>query len=154
MLKNPKEAAAGMFFVAVGMIYGSIAWSGLRIGSALQMGPGYFPIVLAGVLVVFGVIMIARAFIRAGETPIGPVPWRSLLLILAATVFFATFIERVGLFPGVFITAAIASLAYSELRPLRILTVSAGLAAFCTLVFAYAVRVPIPVVGPAFGGWL
>ncbi|GGA76777.1 membrane protein [Nitratireductor aestuarii] len=153
MLKNPKEGAAGLFFAAVGLLYGLMAWSSLDIGTALNMGPGYFPIVLSAIIFVFGAMMMGRSLVTPGETPIGKVPWRPLLLIMGAPVVFATVAEEIGMFPAVFVTTAVAAFAYPGATVPRILAISFGLSVFCTLVFAYAGRVPIPVIGPAFGEW-
>lgn len=153
MLSNPKDGAAGLFFIAVGLLYGGMAWFALPIGSALRMGPGYFPMVLSGLLILLGGTIVVRSFVDVQEIPFGVVPWRSLALLSLATVVFATFIEDLGMIPGVFITTAIAALAGPRIGLWRILLVSAGIAVFCTLVFIYAVRIPIPVIGPFFSGW-
>lgn len=154
MLRNPKEGAAGLFFAAVGLLYGLMAWTSLDIGTALNMGPGYFPIVLSGIIFAFGAIMVGRSFVYPDEEEesIGAIPWRPLLLVMAAPVLFATVAEQIGMFPGVFVTTAVASLAYPGATVGRVILVSFSLAVFCTLVFAYAVRVPVPVIGPALGG--
>ena len=156
MLRNPKEGAAGLFFAAVGLVYGLMAWTSLDIGTALNMGPGYFPIVLSGIIFAFGAVMVGRSLVQRDDEEeqetASAVPWRPLLLVMAAPVLFATVAEQIGMFPGVFVTTAVASLAYPGATVGRVVLVSFSLAVFCTLVFAYAVRVPIPVIGPALGG--
>ena len=62
------------------------------------MGPGYFPLVLAGALAALGVAIVAKGVTAAAaETPIGPVPWRGAILILAALVFFGATVRGLGL---------------------------------------------------------
>ena len=51
---DAKSVASGILFILMGLAYFWMAWSKLPIGSAMDMGPGYFPIVLSGGLVVFG----------------------------------------------------------------------------------------------------
>ena len=63
-----KDLGAGAFFVFVGLVYGSIAWFGLPIGVALNMGPGYFPIVLSGMLIVLGLIGIILSWVSVAWT--------------------------------------------------------------------------------------
>ncbi|AXV17890.1 hypothetical protein CYG48_19055 (plasmid) [Neorhizobium sp. SOG26] len=152
MLINKKDGAAGLFFVAVGLLYGGIAWSTLPFGSALRMGPGYFPIVLSGILVVLGAVIFGRSFFSGPGMPFGIVPWRGLLMILLATVIFAAFIDDLGMIPGLFVTTLVATLARPQTTIGRALGASIGITAFCTLVFSFAVRLPIPVVGPVFDG--
>lgn len=150
MLINKKDGAAGLFFIAVGLLYGGIAWSTLPFGSALRMGPGYFPIVLSGLLVVLGAVIFGRSLFSGPGLPFGIVPWRGLIMILLATLIFAAFIDDLGMIPGLFLTTLVATLASSETTVVRALSASLGITAFCTLVFSFAVRLPIPVIGPVF----
>ena len=45
-----KDLLAGAIFIAIGAFFLSNAWRNLEIGTSFQMGPGYFPVVLAGIL--------------------------------------------------------------------------------------------------------
>jgi len=153
MVINKKDCAAGLFFIASGALYGGMAWSSLPIGTALRMGPGYFPIVLSGLMALFGVVIAVRSLSIGPGTPFGVIPWRGLSLILLATVVFAAFIDDLGMIPGVFLTTFLATMASPQMTLPRTLGASIGITVFCTLVFSYAVRLPIPVIGPFFSGW-
>ena len=61
-----------------------------------RMGPGYFPLVLAIVLVLLGAIVLVQATRVEGE-PIGPVAWRGMLFILPAPIFFGLTVSRARL---------------------------------------------------------
>jgi hypothetical protein len=53
------------------------------------MGPGYFPLVLAVVLVLFGALILFNAIKAGKDSPsIGAIAWRGLLFILPAPIFF------------------------------------------------------------------
>ena len=52
-LRNNKDIWAGLLLIAIGMGATAIARN-YPFGNALRMGPGYFPVVLGGLLVVFG----------------------------------------------------------------------------------------------------
>lgn len=148
MQANLKDIGAGAFFLVAGLVYGSIAWFGLPIGSALNMGPGYFPIVLSGMLVVLGLwIAVRGALDTHGHEAFGAVPWRGVVLLSLATIIFAAFVEQLGLLPGVFATTFLATLANPKVRLMPALFTSLCIALFCTAVFAYGIRLPIPVVG-------
>lgn len=154
MTANCKDLAAGVIFILVGVVYGSIAWFGLTIGEALNMGPGYFPIVLSGMLVALGLAIMGRSFVdTVGREPFGVVPWRGVVMLSLATILFAAFVEELGLLPGVFLTAFLATLANPKVRIVNALVASAGIAIFCTAVFGYGIRLPIPIIGPWLGGW-
>lgn len=152
MLVNKKDMASGLFFVAAGLLYGGIALSTLPFGSALRMGPGYFPLILSSLMVMLGAIISLRSLKSGPGTAFGVMPWRGLLLILLATVIFAAFIDDLGMVPGLLLTTFIATLASKEVTWQRSLIATLFITIFCTLVFSYAVRLPIPVIGPFFDG--
>jgi hypothetical protein len=83
-IKNPKDFWAGLMFIVVGVFFVVVAvgtpdfinriWGdklipGYQIGSAVRMGPAYFPVVLGGLLTVLGAIVFFRSFVShiAGE---------------------------------------------------------------------------------------
>jgi hypothetical protein len=150
MTINKNDVAAGAFFIAVGLIYGGIAWTSLPLGRALNMGPGYFPLVLSGLLAVLGAATLIRGLrIGSGDSRFGVVPWRAVGMLSLATVIFATLLPELGLFPCVFATAMTASLASSQVGMRSAALASLVIAAFCVAVFTYAIALPIPV----FGTW-
>ena len=151
MQANIKDLASGAIFAAVGILYGAIAWTSLPIGVAFNMGPGYFPIVLSGMLIAFGIFIAARALYVAQETPFGVVPWRGIVLLTASVLVFAASLEYLGLFLGVFATAFIASLAPRDAKVLKAAATSLLIAVFCTAVFSYGLSIQVPVFGHAFG---
>ena len=51
---NLKDCVAGTLFVAIGLLFAVNAWLRLSVGSALAMGPGYFPILLGLILIGLG----------------------------------------------------------------------------------------------------
>lgn len=150
MHQNIKDLGAGLIFAAIGVVYGSIAWFKLPVGRALNMGPGYFPIVLALILICLGAAIMIGSFKKPQASPFGKVPWRGVILLSAAIIFFATFIEEVGMLPGVFVTTFLAAMSKKGVAPHHAAMTGIGVAIFCTLIFAYGVRLPIPVIGEIF----
>jgi hypothetical protein len=147
---NRKDLAAGVIFAAVGATYAAIAWRDLPIGEALNMGPGYFPIMLSGLMILMGATIAVRS-VGVGETiALGGMAWRGPLLLSLATLLFASQIDGLGLFPGIFATALIASFAATPFRPVPALLTSLGIAVLCTLIFGYGLKLPIPILGSWF----
>ena len=68
-LRGSKDFLAGLLFLAIGAGAMVVA-RGYPFGTTARMGSGYFPTVLGGVLVLFGVFLMARGA-RSGER--GPV---------------------------------------------------------------------------------
>jgi Tripartite tricarboxylate transporter TctB family len=147
---NAKDIASGMLFIIVGLAYFWMAWTGLPIGSALEMGPGYFPVVLSAILVIFGMVIAFRGFHTAQETAFGRVPWRAVVMLSMATFVFAAFFDDLGLLPGVFVLCLLAALSSSRNTIFKAVVTSLCIAIFCTVVFGYGIGLPVPVVGPLF----
>ncbi|NLS06081.1 tripartite tricarboxylate transporter TctB family protein [Rhizobium sp. P32RR-XVIII] len=151
MTINRKELAAGVIFIAFGAFFALMALETLSIGNAFRMGPGYFPLILAGLLVLLG-IGVAIQGITIEKTPFGSVSWRGVILILAAPIFFGVTIENLGLLGSVFFSCLIATVASRKLSILRAIAVSVLLTVFCVALFGYALTLNIPIFGPWLGG--
>jgi hypothetical protein len=143
------DASAGAIFVLFGLAFGAQAL-GLEIGTAFRMGPGYFPLLLSGVLLLLGILVIASAIRTSGGEGIGPIAWRGLLFILPAPIFFGLTVRGLGFVPAVFLTTLIAGLASQKMRLHWALLLAAGVTIFATLVFSYGLGLPFR----RFGPWL
>ncbi|MGE0150667.1 MAG: tripartite tricarboxylate transporter TctB family protein [Parvibaculaceae bacterium] len=151
MKSNTKDIASGAFFILAGLFYGALTLSNLRIGQALNMGPGYFPIVLSGLLVVMGAVVAFRGLTTGSGQPFGVVAWRGAIVITVAIVVFTLTFEWLGILVSSALTAYIACFSSSDMRPLKALFVSLGISVFCTLIFHYLIRLPVPLFGSVFG---
>ena len=69
-LRNNKDFWAGMMFFGTGAGAMIIARH-YPFGTTLRMGPGYFPMVLGGILIVFGAFIMLRG-LRTNEKIQGP----------------------------------------------------------------------------------
>lgn len=148
-IRNKKDFWSGLFFLAAGLFYGITSWITLPMGSAREMGPGYFPFVLSGILTVLGAVIAGRSFVVSAGTPFGSVPWRAIVMISCATVTFALILREFGLFPTVLATCLVASLAEKSGNIVKNILVSSALALFCVFVFSYVVGLTVPI----FGSW-
>ena len=144
------DAAAGVLFILFGLFFG-IQSLGLDLGTAFRMGPGYFPLVLAVVLVIFGGLILFNAIKAGKDSPaIGAIAWRGLLFILPAPIFFGLTVRGLGFVPSIFVTTVIAGLASLKMRPAHALLLAVAVTVFSTLVFSYALGLPFR----RFGPWL
>jgi hypothetical protein len=153
MAVNHKDLGAGLSFVSVALLYGWIAWRDLPFGVTLNMGPGYFPLVLCTILGGIGALLTIRALL-AGRPAIlpGRFAWRAMLAVCVSIILFGAFLRELGLFLSIFLTAFICSLASARVKWAQAGLVAFLLAILCTGVFAYGVRLPLPVVGTWFRG--
>lgn len=151
MTANRKDLICGLVFVVIGLLF-AVGTRDLDLGTATRMGPGYFPLVLAGLLVVTGLIIAARSFGQP-DVEFGGIPWRAMLLIIPATIFFGYAVRGVGLLPAIFIVALAASFASRKMTVPLAFALSAVLAVFCSLVFVTGLGLPIPLFGPWVRFW-
>ena len=150
MIRSPKDFWTGLIYVFFGSSAVLIARE-YGMGTALRMGPGYFPTVLGFLLALIGIISLVRSFIATGS-PIGGLAFKGLLLVVGSTVVFGFIVRGAGLaiaLPALVIMSAYASVRF---RWGPSLAVAAGLTLFCVFVFLKGLGVPLPVLGSWFGG--
>lgn len=159
MKLDRKDLGAGASFIAVGLLYGGIALRGglgnpmLPMGQALSMGPGYFPVVLSGLLIITGAILVGRSFFTGRETQFfNVIAWRAIIMVSLGIVIFGSFVREIGLAPAVFLATFLSALGSRHAKVLYSAAVSLGITVFCVLVFAYVARLPIPIFGTWFTG--
>jgi len=59
-IKSPKDFWAGLMFVGFGLFFVVWAWTHYQMGSAVRMGPAYFPTLLGGLLAVLGAFVLVE----------------------------------------------------------------------------------------------
>lgn len=149
-IRNPKDFYTGLLYVAFG-VAGLVIAQDYGMGSAAKMGPGYFPMVLSGLLTLFGVIALIRSFVRPGES-LGEFGWKACLHICGGVVLFGALLVPAG-----FITALLALILVSASGSAyfkfswRSALALVGLIAFCSVVFIKGLKVPIQLLGTWFG---
>jgi hypothetical protein len=143
------DAAAGLVFILFGLVFG-IQSLGLEIGTAFRMGPGYFPLVLSGLLLLLGGLIIVSAIHDRGSEGLGTLAWRGAFFILPAPVFFGLTVRGLGFVPAVFLTTLVAALASFKMRLHWAVVLAMAVTIFATLVFSYGLGLPFR----RFGPWL
>ena len=146
-----KDLLAGAVFVGFGLAF-AVTSSTYEIGSALRMGPGYFPLVLGGVLVVLGVLIAISGYRAADRSEIGTIPWRALVLLLSAIFFFGFTVRDLGLVPALFVSVLLAALAGRNAKLVPSAVIAVSLTALSVLIFVYALQLRLSLIGPWLGG--
>ncbi len=130
----PKDILAGLIFIAFGVGTFILAHD-YEIGTAVEMGPGYFPAAIGLVLAVIGIAAIVRGISRKIPDPITPHRIEPLFLVFAGILAFSFFIERTGLFVAAAALIGIACFRRLLVRPLEVLIIYLVLTGFSALVF-------------------
>ncbi len=147
--KPPKSRPAmedllfGLFLAALAILV-FVATRKLQVGSAADMGPGYFPQAIAWGMLGFGVFFIAKSFVVPGDKILPP-HWRALVLIPLAVGVFALLVMPAGLALASFLAMVVASLASKETRLLEVVIFSAAISAASVLLFVTALSLPVPI---------
>ncbi|WP_313666254.1 tripartite tricarboxylate transporter TctB family protein [Shinella sp.] len=140
------NALCGAIFIALGAFFAYQSFE-LELGTALRMGPGYFPFVLALILVLLGIVILIQS-VRMDGGPLGPIAWRGMFFILPAPIFFGLTVRGLGFAPALFFSALIAAFASTRMRPLMGVVLAAAVTVFSVAVFSYALGLPFERFGP------
>ena len=142
MTGTQKNLASSVIFTVIGAYFCIDAALNLRMGTAFRMGPGYFPIVIGALLVVFG---IASAFVgeESQRPDVGAVAWRGGILITVAPLIFAVIVNSLGLVPAMLASIFVSAFASRKMTLLLAIILTAGLTTFCVLIFNVGLGLPL-----------
>lgn len=150
-MRNPKDFWAGLLFLGIGIFAGFIVIaSDYELGSARKMGPGYFPIWIAGGLMFLGAILSIKSFATQGP-PFGTWAIKPLVLITGGTALFAAIVTSAGLAPAIFLLVVLASLSSVHFRLTWSLPLALGLSVASVLVFVKGLGIAVPVMPHILG---
>jgi hypothetical protein len=145
-ITSPKDFWTGLIYMAVGFA-ALVLGADYQMGTAQGMGPGYFPKVLAAILMIIGAVSLVRGFMARG-TPVGRLSAVPLALITFGCIMFGLLLHRVGLLVSLFLMCFVSALASREYRfePHAIAGLFA-LVGLCALIFVKGLGVPMPLLG-------
>lgn len=149
--KFNKDVCAGVLFIAFAALFGASSLN-LAAGTAVRMGPGYFPRVLCGVLALLGVVILLNG-LRGASSGISKIEWRGLILITAAVIAFGMLVQPLGFLPALTVTMVITLFASKFIRPVSGLVLTVTVVTFCWAVFIWGIKLPWPLIGPWLGGY-
>jgi hypothetical protein len=132
-IRSPQDFWAGVAFMASG---GAFLAGSQRfvMGTAANIGPGYFPTVVAGLLAIVGVVLAIGGVALDGPR-IEPMRLRPAALVIAALTAFGLLIERGGLILAVAALVLIASAAGGKFRPLHSAVLTVALITIAVVIF-------------------
>jgi hypothetical protein len=147
-LQKPRDVIGGLVVMAIGagfLLFGRE----LPMGTALRMGPGYFPTILSWIMILLGAALAGLALRKptVGGTFAG-IPWRGLLLITLSIVLFGFTLRGIGVGPAILVVVLATAWAshYASLR--SSVPLALGLALFCVVLFIRTLGLPLPTIGP------
>jgi putative tricarboxylic transport membrane protein len=124
----------------------------LNIGTAYRMGPGYFPMVLTGMLTIFALVMVVNGFRTDGE-PIGAIPWRGLIIVTLSVVLYGATLRGLGMVPALALTVFLSTFASERWDAKLAVGITILLVASCYVIFLRGLGLPLSPFGPWVGGY-
>ena len=145
-IKNPKDFWAGLMFIGTGVFFALFAYAYYQMGTAVRMGPAYFPFLLGGLLAFLGLLVLIEGLTLQGTGEL-QLPFNIVDLLIAVAIF-AVLLEvapRVGLSTdwGMLAASLVVSVLTVRYRPnaRALVLISVG-----CLVYGYSMK-PLGLVG-------
>ena len=142
MIKSKKDLYAGLMFIVIGSFFALWALN-YPMGTAVRMGPAYFPSILGWLTAGLGVIIMVRGFTTPDVDP-NPTQWKPMLWIHGSAVLFGLLVDplKIG-FVGAVVASVIAC-AYGgyEFKWKEAIISAAVLTVVCWGAFVYGLGLP------------
>ena len=143
-LRTNKDFWAGMMLMGIGAGAMFVARE-YPFGTALRMGPGYFPRMLGGILVLFGVYIMAVG-LRRNEKIRGRYSLRALILLPVSLVLFGVLMDHAGFVPALVALVFVSAAAGREFKFVEVLLLTAILTALSVATFILGLELPYPLI--------
>jgi hypothetical protein len=141
-LMSNKRFLSGIMFLFIGAVAIYIARD-YPMGSALRMGPGYFPIVLGGIIGLFGIWELIIGILKPDPVK-GNWSLRALLILPASAVIFGVLMETAGFIIAMVALVYASALSSKEFKFWEVTALAVGLTAASVGLFIYGLGLPYP----------
>jgi hypothetical protein len=140
-IKNQQDFWAGLMFIAFGLAAIFIARD-YPYGTAMRMGPGYFPTWVGAMLILLGAAVSAVSF-RLEEGHITPFAWKPMILLSLSFIVFGYGIDHVGFVPALVGVIILSAAAGKRFRLLEVLLLTVVLVLLELGIFVYGIELPL-----------
>ena len=147
-IKAPKDFWAAVMFIGVGAFFMIWALTHYQMGTAVRMGPAYFPAVLGGLMVFLGLLVFIESLTMEGP-PVPTMKFRPLILISGACVIYGYMMKPLGLILATALLVFISAFGGHEFKWREVSVLYLVLIVFSLLVFVKGLTLPFPIC-PAF----
>jgi hypothetical protein len=148
--RNPKDLWTGILFIAVGLA-AIIFVRNHQMGTAMRMGPAYYPTMLGLLQVMIGIAVLLRALIRPG-LPLERFALSKIALVLGAIVLFGLLLRGLGLIIAIVVIVVLSAYGSKNFRWPVALVLAVGIAICSAIIFVLLLGIPIPMIGTWIGG--
>src|SRR5687767_15419564 len=141
-LTNNKQFLSGLMFIGIGGVAIYIAQD-YPMGTALRMGPGYFPIVLGGIIGLFGIWELIIGVIKPDPVK-GNWSLRALIILPLSAVLFGVLMEKAGFVIAMVALIYASAFSSKEFRFWEVTALAVGLTVASVGLFIYGLGLPYP----------
>jgi len=141
-LLDNRDFLAGLMLIVTGG-GGMFLARDYPMGSALRMGPGYFPIVLGGIMAAFGIYVMVQGLIKKEKVQ-GTWSLRALIILPIAAVVFGFLMEELGFIPALVALIFVSAAAGDQFKWIEVVVMAIVLTACSTGLFIYGLGLPYP----------
>jgi hypothetical protein len=143
-IRNQKDFWSGVMFIVTGLFFMVLSRQ-YNFGTAAKMGPGYFPMVLGGIMAFLGLLILLPSIRRNQPiVKIPPIDFMSIGMILLAVAVYAATLPSLGFIIALFLLVAISSYASHEFHLKSTLIASVVLLFGSWLVFVKGLELQFP----------
>lgn len=132
--RDRRGFATGVLLILIGVLMLVSVWS-YQVGTATRMGPGYWPRMVAYLLMAVGLLNCITAYFSRNRTEISLPPLRQTLLVPVGILLFSLTIEEFGFILSGVLLLSVSALASRESRLKETAALAACLIAFCSVLF-------------------
>jgi len=148
--RTNKDLWAGLMYIGTGALGMWIARD-YPFGSALRMGPGYFPTVLGGIMVAMGIYVLVLGLRKDHEKIQGNWSIRALIVLPISMVVFGILMEEAGFIPAMLALIPISAAAGRDFKWVEVVPLTIGLTILCAAGFIFALGLPYPLIKGMWG---
>ena len=144
-IKSQKDFWSGLMFIITGVAFAAGALN-YHFGTSARPGPAYFPFGLGVLMAILGAIVLFKAMtieVEGGD-PIGHIPWRPLVVIVAAIAVFGYTLPHLGMWISLPLLVIMVSAAGDEFSWVGVVISAVVLTIFSWAVFIKGLGLTIP----------
>jgi hypothetical protein len=139
-----KDFWAGVMLIGIGAAAMFVSRD-YRFGSALRMGPGFFPTILSGILILFGICIVAVG-LRSGEKIQGSLSLRALVMLPLSLVLFGVMMNLAGFIPALVALVFLSAASGREFNLREVLVLTVILTVASVALFIWGLGLPYPLI--------
>jgi uncharacterized membrane protein len=143
-LRNSKDVWAGLMFLGTG-VGAMLVARHYPFGTTLNMGPGYFPMVLGGILILFGALITFRG-LHKNEKMQGSWSLRALIVLPLSIVAFGILMKPAGFIPALAALVFLSAASGREFKFKEVFFLAIFLSVLSVAMFIWGLGLPYPLI--------